>query len=87
MTLIPTPAVIPKRKSGSVSATVPGRNPSPGSSGSTDSGSEWQHLLVRIAEFIVGVALVGIGIQAIVVKSKPTQTILQTSATVAKVVK
>jgi hypothetical protein len=43
--------------------------------------------MVRGAEFIIGVVLVWVGIQAIVVKSKPTQTIIQTTGTIAKVVK
>lgn len=59
-----------------------------GSSGSpTASGSEWQHLLVRGAEFIIGALLIYVGIQAVVVKSKPGQTIIQTTAGVARVVK
>lgn len=61
---------------------------SPGSSQSGGaSGSDWQHLLVRIAEFLVGGILIYVGIQAVVVKSKPAQTIIQTTGTVAKVVK
>lgn len=82
----PTPAqhfVKPQPKGGSVSANVPG---SPGTGGSSG-GSDWQHLMVRGAEFIIGVVLVWVGIQAIVVKSKPTQTIIQTTGTIAKVVK
>jgi hypothetical protein len=68
----------PSRKG--VSANIGG-----GSSGDSSGGSDWQHLLVRGAEFIIGVVLVWVGIQAIVVKSKPGQTIIQTTGAVAKV--
>jgi hypothetical protein len=68
--------------------SLPGGGGSSSNSGSsTASGSEWQHLLVRIAEFVIGAALVVVGIQAVVVKSKPGQTIIQTTAGVARVVK
>lgn len=90
MALIPPP-VVSNPKTGTPRTRVPGINtinpPSSGSSGGSSGGSDWQHLLVRGAEFVIGIVLIWVGIQAVVVKSKPTQTIIQTAGTVAKVVK
>jgi hypothetical protein len=45
--------------------TLPAQSPG-SSSGSSGGGSDWQHLLIRIAEFALGGGLVLIGVSAIV---------------------
>lgn len=72
---------------GSLPNTSGGGGFSGGSGSGQASGSEWQHLLVRGAEFIIGALLIYVGIQAVVVKSKPGQTVIQTTAGVARVVR
>lgn len=69
-------------------STLPNQ-PSSGNSGSGSSsgGSDWQHLMVRFGEFIIGVVLIWVGIQAVVIKRPAAQTIIQTTGTVAKAVK
>ena len=67
-----------------------GLNPNAGGStgGSTaGGGSDWQHLLIRGAEFLVGAMLIVVGVQALIVRSKAGQTVIQTTGTVASVAK
>lgn len=48
-------------------------------------GSDWQHLLIRSAEFLIGALLVVVGVNAMIIRSKPGQTVIQTAGTVARV--
>jgi hypothetical protein len=46
-------------------------------------GNDWQHLLVRIAEFMVGATLIAVGINALIVRSKTGQTVINIAGATA----
>lgn len=47
-------------------------SPTPGQTPAT-SGSDWQHLLIRIAEFSLGAGLIWVGIAALLSRTKPVK--------------